>query len=40
MDGFHKVMFKIYANVSDADGPAPDGFFNNVTFMPVLKYKK
>ena len=40
MDGFHKVMFKISKNVNDAEGPAPDGCFNNVTFMPVLKYKK
>jgi len=40
MDGFHKVMFKITTNNNDADEAAPEGKFNNVTFMPVLKYKK
>ena len=40
MDGFHKVMFKISKNVNDADGDAPQDSFNNVTFIPALKYKK
>ena len=38
MEGFHKAMFKIQGNIHDADGDAKEGYFNNVTFMPVLKY--